>query len=107
MPVKKTTIQKGALWKRNPPPYTRIDVGIRRHVRILFENGIETCESCEGGKGHAFPEPTVCFFGGYGEGFRALAIAMEHGLKVFELRRIYQILDGEPNGPYWTMTFIL
>jgi hypothetical protein len=107
MPATKTTIQKGAQWKRNPPLYMRIDAGIRRHVRILFENGIETCESCEGGKGHAFPEPTVCFFGGHGEGFRALGIALEHGLKVFELRRIYQILDGEPNGPYWAMTFVL
>jgi hypothetical protein len=45
-----------------------IDPGIRREVKILWENGIETFESCEGGRGHSFPEPTVRFHGGQSEG---------------------------------------
>ena len=89
-----------------PPPYSSLDRGIRTAVRTLFENGIETFESCEGGKGHAFYEPTVRFHGGPGEGFRAFAIARAHGLRVSEMRRYYSIEDGEPVGPHWEMTFV-
>jgi len=93
-----------------PPPFAakgvrRIDAGIRRAVRVLWENGVETTESCEGGRGHSFSEPTVRFCGGQAEGFRALGIALQHGLKVAELRRYWSIEDGEPVGPYWEMTF--
>jgi len=84
-----------------------IDKGIAREVRVLWKNGIETFESCEGGHGHAFTEPTVCFHGGHSEGFRALAVALQHGLRVSELRRYYSVEDGEPVGPKWAMTFIL
>lgn len=87
------------------PPYKKIDKGIRNAVRILFENGIETFESCEGGRGHAFAEPTVRFFGERYQGFRALAIALEHRLKVYELRRYYVVQGGEVVGPQWEMTF--
>ena len=89
----------------NKPPYKSLDPKIRRIVRILYENGIETFESCEGGHGHAFYEPTVRFFGQRAEGFKALAIAMNYGLRVSELRRYYSIQDGEPVGPHWEMTF--
>jgi hypothetical protein len=93
------------------PPFAstgvrRVDPGIRREVRVLSENGVETTESCQGGPGHSFPEPTVRFRGGQAEGFRALGIALQHGLKVAELRRYWSIQDGEPVGPYWEMTFI-
>jgi hypothetical protein len=96
--------------RRRKPPFRAagvcpIDPGIRRQVRVLSENGIETTESCEGGKGHSFAEPTVRFSGGHAEGFRALGIALQHGLKVAELRRYWSIQDGEPVGPYWEMTF--
>ena len=97
---------------RGSPPYSGKDVrGVDRRiahaVRVLFENGVETTESCEDGKGHPFPEPTVSFVGGQGEGFRALAIALQHGLKVSELRRVWTIIDGEPTGPEWDLTFYL
>jgi hypothetical protein len=97
--------------RRRKPPFRAvgvrpIDPGIRRQVRVLSENGIETTESCEGGKGHSFAEPTVRFSGGQAEGFRALGIALQHGLKVAELRRYWSIQDGEPVGPYWEMTFV-
>jgi len=82
-----------------------VDKGIANEVRILWENGIETTQSCEGGPGHSFAEPTVCFGGTYADGFRALAIALEHGLKVYELRRVWKMIDKQPTGPEWEMTF--
>jgi hypothetical protein len=96
--------------QRIRPPFTGKDVrlidrGIAHEVKVLWENGIETSESCEGGEGHSFYEPTVRFRGDSAEGFRALAIAQQHGLKVAELRRFWSIQDGEPVGPEWEMTF--
>ena len=85
--------------------YKHLDPGIRRFVEILDQAGIETFESCQGGKGHAYPEPTVRFEGTHAAGWRALAIAKEHGLPVFKLRRIWSIIDGEPTGPFWELTF--
>lgn len=84
---------------------TSLDPGIAGYVDVLDGAGIETFESCEGGDGHAFPEPTVRFHGERGEGFRALAVAIQHRLPVGELRRYWQIVDGEPEGPDWELTF--
>lgn len=82
-----------------------LDEGIRRYVLILRANGIETFESCEGGEGHCYPEPTIRFFGQNTEGFRAFAIAVQNGLPVATLRRYYSVEDGELVGPQWEMTF--
>jgi hypothetical protein len=84
---------------------TSLDPHIAYAVGVLREHGIETFESCQGGAGHAFPEPTIRFHGGRDEGFRALAHALEHDLPVAEIRRFWQIVDGEPQGPHWEMTF--
>lgn len=81
-----------------------LDSGIAEAVELLRAGGVETFESCQGGKGHAFYEPTVRFHGQQSEGFRALAVAQQNGLRVSELRRYWSILDGEPVGPYWEMT---
>jgi hypothetical protein len=83
-----------------------LDDGIRQAVLLLREYGVETIESCEGGSGHAYPEPTVRFVGGKAEGYRALSIALQLGLRVSELRRVWPILDYEPTGPYWELTFV-
>jgi hypothetical protein len=91
---------------RTPPPYTNLDAGIKGAVRILFENGIETAESCQGGKGHAYPEPTIYFDGTYEDGFKALAVALQHNLKVWQLSRVYTMDGGEPTGPEWKITFL-
>jgi len=90
---------------RVEPPWDKIDKGIVREVRILWENGIETHEACEGTRGHSFSEPTVRFYGDASEGYRAFAIARQHGLKVFSLRRYWDVLDGELTGPHWEMIF--
>ena len=83
-----------------------LDAGIKDAVLVLREHGIETIESCEGGDGHAYPEPTVRFAGGKEEGYRALSVALKHNLKVLELRRVWPVLDHEPTGPYWDLTFV-
>lgn len=87
--------------KFDPP----LDPGIEDAVIVLRNGGIETFESCQGGPGHAYPEPTVRFHGDYAEGFKAITIAMQNGLKPAALRRTWPILDNEPTGPHWEMTF--
>jgi len=82
-----------------------LDIGIARFVEILVEAGVETYESCEGGSGHAYPEPTVRFHGERGEGLRALSVALQNNLPVSGLKRVWRIIDGEPVGPTWEITF--
>ena len=82
-----------------------LDAGICEAVIALRKGNIETFESCEGGRNHAYPEPTVRFHGDTAEGFRALAVAMKAGLKIAELRRVWPILNEEPTGPWWELTF--
>ena len=53
----------------NKPPYDSLDDGIREAVRILAEAGIETFESCQGGDGHAYSEPTIRFHGERGRSY--------------------------------------
>jgi len=101
--------------RRAPPHWPALDPGIRTIVRVLWENGVETVQSCQGrGRGrrrdggeHAYAEPTVQFLGGPGAGPEALGIAMQHGLRVLELRRVWEMQDSEPTGPTWHMTFAL
>jgi len=83
----------------------QLDPEIKPYVQLLRKHGVETFESCQGGNGHAYPEPTIRFHGGRAEGFRALAVAQQHGLPVSAIRRIWTIDDGEPTGPHWEMTF--
>jgi len=82
-----------------------LDPGIERAVRVLMGAGVETFESCQGGSGHAYPEPTVRFHGERSAGWRALTAAQEAGLQVLALRRTWPVNDGEPNGPYWEIVF--
>lgn len=83
-----------------------LDPGIRRYVLALRSGGIETFESCEGGPGHAFLEPTVRFHGGVSAGFKAYGVACELGLPVSSVRLSYQVLNSVLHGPWWEMTFI-
>ena len=90
----------------NCPVPGKLDRGIEKAVRTLQANGVETFESCEGGEGHAYPEPTVRFHGSIAAGWHALAVCFDNGLPVAELRRTWPILDFNlPTGPYWEITF--
>jgi hypothetical protein len=88
--------------KNYEPP---LDQGIAHYVHVLVEHGIETYESCEGGEGHAFPVPTVRFYGDNAEGYRALAVAIQNGLKPSALRRFWSVISNELVGPNWEITF--
>lgn len=94
------TLDKGAA-----PADERLDAGIAPYVNILRAASIETYASCQGGLGHAYLEPTIRFHGEQSEGLRALAVALQHGLPVDKLGRIWVIIDGEPTGPHWELTF--
>jgi hypothetical protein len=90
----------------SPAWLAALDPGIAVYVGLLDAAGVETFESCDGGPGHAFAEPTIRFHGERGEGFRALAVALQHRLPVRGLRRYWQVSDqGEPEGPHWELTF--
>jgi len=82
-----------------------LDPGIARYVDILNAHGVETFESCQGGEGHCFPEPTVRFSGQKGAGWQALEVAFNHGFPVRALRRYWSIQDDEPVGPNWELVF--
>jgi hypothetical protein len=94
-------IQKARQLEFEPP----LDECIREIVLTLVAQGIETYESCQGGDGHAFPEPTVRFDGESSEGLRAVAVALAYGLPVRNLRRAWAVVDGALNGPWWELTF--
>lgn len=83
-----------------------LDAGIRRAVEQLQAAGIETFESCEGGAGHAYTEPTVRFHGTPEAGWRAMAVCLANGLPILCLRRVWYVLDtNEPSGPDWEVVF--
>ncbi len=63
-----------------------LDPGIQNAVLLLRRAGIETFESCEGGEGHSYPEPTVRFHGHRDEGFRAFA-ASPHAVQCTQPRQ--------------------
>ena len=82
-----------------------LDPGITAAVLALRTAGVETFESCQGGEGHAYPQPTVRFYGERPEGYRAAAVALQKGFDVLALRRVWPINDGELTGPWWELTF--
>lgn len=75
-----------------------------------MQNGIRTYESCEGGPGHAYPEPTVCFHAQFGKALTALGMCIDWGLPVKELRHVWRV-DFPPDGdhklgaPTWMLVF--
>jgi hypothetical protein len=85
---------------------TAVDLGIVRAVKALLDAGVETFESCEGGRGHSMAEPTVRFLGDVEAGWKALSVCLTYGLPVRALRRYWRISpNGEPHGPHWEIVF--
>lgn len=81
-----------------------LDADIDSFVRHLVSNGIETYESCQGGPGHVYQEPTVRFLGCASEGYKGLSYALEGGFNIAELSRVWPLIDGELTGSYWEIT---
>lgn len=88
-------------------PRYALDPGIRHYVLVLRSEGIDTCQSCQGGPGHIYLEPTIEFYGDKSAGPKAVSAAFAHNLPICELRREWSIADGEMKGPIWTVTFTL
>jgi hypothetical protein len=73
--------------------YQGLDKGIRFAVRVLHANGIDTCQSCQGGKGHSYPEPTVDLpinTADY-EIFGALSALSDYGLPVCSVGLVWRV----------------
>jgi NADPH-dependent 2,4-dienoyl-CoA reductase/sulfur reductase-like enzyme len=84
----------------------KLDRGIKRAVELLRAGGVETFESCEGGEGHAYAEPTVAFVGGPYAGWLAMSICLANGLPVASLRRVWMVEElNDVTGPRWEVVF--
>lgn len=70
-----------------------IDPGILPAVEILNTHGFKTFESCQGGKGHCYAEPTVRFFGEEFDLIRAFEVCQGYNLAVLEAKRVYRKED--------------
>jgi hypothetical protein len=88
--------------RRFDPP---LDVGVREYVEALVDRGVVTFESCEGGDGHAYTEPTVRFHGDRDAGRRAFAVCRDCGFPVAAVRRTWPVVDGRMTGPHWELVF--
>lgn len=85
--------------------YARLDSGIRFAVRVLHAAGVETCQSCEGGPGHAYDRPTIDLpAGNDADGFRALAALVSYGFDVLDVSMIWPVISGLPTERLWRLT---
>lgn len=75
-------------------PAFGLDDGIRDAVVLLNQHGIETHESCEGGVGHSYTEPTVAFSDDGSKGMHALGVCLQHGLPVSSLQQVWQVSEN-------------
>lgn len=91
----------------DPQAYDGLDPGIRFAVRVLHAHGIETCQSCEGGAGHAYPVPTVDLLAGPNDvaGFLALGYLREFDLPVVSVAKHWSVQDGVPYEVIWRVEF--
>lgn len=87
--------------------YQTLDRGIRFAVRVLHAHGIETGQSCEGGKGHSYFEPTVEFRADAGDalGFEALSYLQMYELPVSAVSIHWHVYRGLPFEKLWRITF--
>jgi hypothetical protein len=87
--------------------YMALDPGIRFAVRVLHATGFETCQSCQGGKGHAYLEPSIDAVATADDatGFGALAALRDYGLPVSALAIIWPVRNGLPYEKLWRIAF--
>ena len=85
--------------------YAGLDEGIRFAVRVLHARSIETGQSCEGGEGHSYDHPTVDLLGGNNaQGFAALAVLEEYGLRVRDVSLHWSVERSLPSERFWRLT---
>lgn len=76
-------------------------------VRVLHASGFETCQSCQGGAGHAYHEPTVEMVATSSDalGFGALEALHAYGLPVSGVAINWPVHNGMPFEKNWRITF--
>lgn len=79
-----------------------VDELIRPAVLILNKHGFKTFESCQGGEGHCYPQPTIRFEGSEFDLIRAYEVCEIYKLPVYEAKRVFRkvplyINDNTPN----------
>lgn len=88
--------------------YDTLDAGIRFPVRVLHATGgIETCQSCEGGEGHAYDRPSIDLIAAGGDdaaGFAALAALTTYAIDVFDVALLWTCHRGLPLERIWRVT---
>ena len=81
---------------------------------MLINHGFKTFESCQGGKGHCYAEPTVRFHGSEFDLIRAYEICQAYNMVVLEAKRVYRkedVYEGNvtvnslPFGIAWSSPF--
>ena len=78
---------------------------IPAEIAALRAVGLEPSRVYYGQGEHAGAVTSVLFAGDRNDGWHALAAALKAGLEVAELRRIWNVSEGELVGPWWEMTF--
>lgn len=98
-------------WRTSMMPtswYEQLDSGIRFAVRVLHAAGsVETCQSCQGGAGHAYDWPTIDLIAGGDDaaGFAALGALRSYGLPVRDVSIVWPVRHGTPYEKLWRITF--
>ncbi|QIP16837.1 hypothetical protein G8759_31435 [Spirosoma aureum] len=89
----------------DPIEEAKLDAGIKEIVLLLQLHQVETFESCQGGIGHCFSEPTVRFYGDKFEGLRVAHICLQNDLPIQQIRRSFDVYDNELHQPFWEVVF--
>ena len=94
-----------------------IDPLILPAVEILNRHGFDTFESCQGGEGHCYPEPTVRFNGSEFDLIRAYEICKCYNLTVLAAKRVFRKTEVYKNdatsigivwdNPFNEITFVI
>ena len=94
------------MWSKKE--YEKLDKGIRFPVKVLHAAGLETCQSCEGGKGHAYELPTIEMISrdSDADGFAALAVLAHYGIEVFSIGIQWPIKNWMPYEKNWRIELV-
>lgn len=69
-----------------------LDKGIAPAVKVLNSHGFIIFESCQGGEGHCYQQPTVRFYGSEFDLIKAFEICQCYRLNVYEAKRVFYLL---------------
>ncbi len=88
--------------------YESLDDGIRFAVRVLHAANIDTCQSCEGGKGHSYDHPSIDLpaTDRNSDGFAALAALESYGLTVSQVSIVWPVHSGMPYEKLWRLELV-